>query len=249
MSTDQQAVIDGTADVTVLTEAGYVPSSLDMETTYYWKIDEFNDVETPAIWYGDTFSFTTTNFISVDDFEDYDAGSNEIWWAWKDGIGYASHPTEPPYAGNETGAAVGTENTLSYTEEVIVHGGRQSMPLSYNNTGAANYSETTRTFDEPQNWTDHAIEILSLWFHGDPSNLAGQLYVKINDGGEIPYNGDAGDLAIEEWHVWNIDLASTGQDLQSVRSLTIGIKNVGATGTLLIDDIGLYRTAPELVSE
>jgi len=32
-----------------------------------------------------------------------------------------------------TGSAVGDETTGSYTEDTIVHGGRQAMPLFYDN--------------------------------------------------------------------------------------------------------------------
>jgi hypothetical protein len=247
MSADEQAVSDGTADVHILTEANYNPSFLELETTYYWRIDESNDLETPAMWYGDVFSFTTTDFISVDDFEDYDVGNNEIWWIWKDGLGYVAHDNEPAYPGNGSGSAVGDENSPSYMEETIVHGGNKSLPFYYGLNNASD-SWATRSFDEPQDWTDHAIEILSLWFYGDPANVPGQLYVKIN-GTKVDYNGSASNLALPAWQVWNIDLASTGANLQSVTSLSIGIEGASATGSLLFDDIELRRVALAPINE
>ncbi|HUV63610.1 MAG TPA: discoidin domain-containing protein, partial [Sedimentisphaerales bacterium] len=47
LSTDEQAVIDGTAPVVTVTSPSYA-SSLDLAGTYYWRIDEVNDVETPT---------------------------------------------------------------------------------------------------------------------------------------------------------------------------------------------------------
>ncbi|GAH41848.1 unnamed protein product, partial [marine sediment metagenome] len=39
LSTDEQAVIDGTAPVNTVTEAGY-STTLDLDSTYYWRVDE-----------------------------------------------------------------------------------------------------------------------------------------------------------------------------------------------------------------
>ncbi|MHC4174668.1 MAG: hypothetical protein ACYTBX_16815, partial [Planctomycetota bacterium] len=44
-----------------------------------------------------------------------------------------------------------------------------------------------------------------------------------------------------------IDLASLGLNLQNVTKLAIGIDGNGASGTLYVDDIRLYRSAPEIV--
>jgi hypothetical protein len=46
------------------------------------------------------------------------------------------------------------------------------------------------------------------------------------------------------WQAWNIDLASFGANAQSVRTLLIGIRGSGSTGTLLLDDIRLLLSAP-----
>jgi hypothetical protein len=247
ISADEQAVLDGTADVHILTEANYNPSFLELETTYYWRIDEFNDLETPAMWYGDVFSFTTTDFISVDDFEDYDVGNNEIWWTWKDGLGYAAHDNEPAYPGNGSGSAVGDENSPSYMEETIVHDGGKSLPFSYG-IGNASDSWATRTFEQAQDWTRSGITALVLYFHGAAGNTGGKLYVQINSK-RIYYPGDASDLTKPIWKQWTIDLASESTNLQSVQSLTIGVEGPGSTGALYIDDIRLYRVVPETPDE
>ena len=236
-SADEQAVIDGTAPVNIVTETSYGPLSLDLSTTYYWKINEVNMAETPTTLEGDVWNFTTRQFLVVDDFESYndldpdDPESNRIFLTWIDGY---EQPTN--------GSQVGYTNP-PFAEQSIVHSGRQSMPLSYNNTGTAAYSEAERTFAVGQNWTQAGAATLVLYFHGAEGNT-GQLYVKV-DGSKVVYDGDAGDIAKVEWKQWNIDLASLGVNLQNVTKLVIGIDGNGATGTLYVDDIRLYRLAPE----
>jgi len=172
-SDDLQAVIEGTTPVTAVTETSYGPLSLDVGTTYYWRIDEVNDAEIPALWQGNIWDFATVDSLIVDDFENYDADNNQIWYAWKDGLGYGTPDTPPYYAGNGTGASVGDETTESFTEEKIVHGGNQSMPLAYDNNkqGYLNYSEATMTLDSQQDWTVRGVGELSLWFRGYPASV------------------------------------------------------------------------------
>jgi hypothetical protein len=150
----------------------YDPGKLAWFTTYYWRVDEVNAVNPDGPWAGNLWSFTTGDFILIDDFEDYDSGENQIWYAWKDGLGYGAIGTDPYYPGNGTGAAVGDETTDSYTEETIVHAGRQSMPLSYDNnkTGFSKYSETELTLTDTRDWTDEDVAELSLWFRGYPAS-------------------------------------------------------------------------------
>ncbi|UCC99511.1 MAG: discoidin domain-containing protein, partial [Phycisphaerales bacterium] len=71
LSADEQAVIDGTASINTVTDASYSPSPLDLGSTYYWRIDEANDAETPTMWQGDVWSFSTPEYLVVDGFEDY----------------------------------------------------------------------------------------------------------------------------------------------------------------------------------
>jgi hypothetical protein len=138
---------------------------------YYWRIDQVNTdgtISTGRIW-----SFTVADFILIDDFESYDAGDNQIWYAWHDGLGYGVPGVDPYFAGNGTGSAVGDETTPSYTEETIVHGGSKSMPFSYDNNkqGFARYSETEFALTTQRDWTEGNVEELSLWFRGYPASV------------------------------------------------------------------------------
>jgi hypothetical protein len=136
---------------------------------YYWRIDEVNTDGT--ISKGSIWSFTVADFLLIDDFEEYNAGENQIWYAWHDGLGYGVEGSDPYFPGNGTGSAVGDENTASYTEETIIHGGFQSMPLFYDNNkqGYAKYSEAELTLTSPRDWTRQDVAELSLWFRGYPA--------------------------------------------------------------------------------
>ena len=151
-----------------LGDDSYDPGKLAWYTTYYWRIDEVNSTNPESPWVGNLWNFTTGDFLVIDDFEDYDSGENQIWYFWHDGLGYGAPGTPDYFAGNGTGAAVGDETSPSYTEETIVHSGRQAMPLAYDNNkqNFAKYSETELTLTAPRDWTDEDVKELSLWFRG-----------------------------------------------------------------------------------
>jgi len=177
--TDAEAVANATTaspeykGPKALGEENYDPGKLLLGTTYYWRIDEVNSINPDSPWAGKVWSFTTSDFFVIDDFEGYDAGENQIWFSWHDGLGYGTPGTADYYAGNGTGAAVGDESTLSYTEETIVHGGGQSMPIAYDNDkqGYSKYSEVELTLTDLRDWTAEGVEELSIWFHGNPASV------------------------------------------------------------------------------
>jgi hypothetical protein len=156
-----------------LGEESYNPSKLTMDTTYFWRIDEVNDVNPDSPWAGKVWSFTTGDYFVLDDFEDYNAGENQIWYSWHDGLG-AGSPGAPDYLpGNGTGSAVGDEINPSYTEETIAHGGNQSMPVEFDNgkQGYAYYSQVEHTLTDQRDWTEEGVAELSLWFRGYPASV------------------------------------------------------------------------------
>jgi len=216
-----------------VSQASIAAGTLDLASTYYWKVVEVNDVETIGTWEGAVWSFATRPYAVVEDFESYtdDIEAGEaIFDTWLDGWV------------NNTGSTVG-HITSPFAEQSIVNNGRQSMPLSYENTGGATVAEADRTFPA-QNWTASGIKSLSLYFHGAAGNT-GQMYVKIN-GTKVVYDGDPADITRPAWQPWNIDLSAVSGNLASVTKLTIGIEGAGATGVVYFDDIRLYPNAPEL---
>jgi len=145
------------------TISGYDPPGLlDFGETYYWRVDEINDLDPNSPWRGDLWSFTVINYFIVDDFEGYtDYAPDDIYSSWTDG-----------YDIDENGALVGHDNPdfdagEHFLETVEVHGGEQSLPYSYNNVAPATHSEATLAFSEPQDWTREGVKELSLWFKGN----------------------------------------------------------------------------------
>jgi len=152
---------------------GFSPPALEWNTTYYWRVDEINDIDPESPWTGAVWNFTTADFLIVDDFEDYNTNENQIWFAWHDGLGYGTPGSADFFAGNGTGSAVGDETTSSFTEEIIVHEGIQSMPLFYDNDkqGYLKYSQAELTLTTVRDWTQQGVTQLSLWFRGYPATV------------------------------------------------------------------------------
>jgi len=219
------------------------PGKLEWNTTYYWRIDEANNTNPDSPWTGNVWSFTTANFLVVDDFESYndidppDPQSNRIFEAWADGY---EIPTNGALVGNDL---------PPYAEQTIVHGGIQSMPLYYDNS--VGNSEATHTLTYPRDWTEKGVNKLTIWFRGNSANSAETLYVALN--GSAVVNHDNPNAAqIGTWTAWNIDLqafADQGVNLANVNTIALGLGNrnnpvAGGSGTMYFDDIRLYPPAP-----
>ncbi len=241
-SKDQQSVIDGTAPVVTVGQPIYGPLSLDIGSTYYWRIDEVNNNQANPVWQGGTWNFSTTEYIVVDDFESYnditpgEEGSNRIYLTWIDGF------DNPTINGSTMGypEPVFTDGE-HFVETDTVHGGKQSAPVFYDNTTASISEVTVNTEDLPLggDWTVGAPESLVLWIYGDPNNSAEQMYVNLNNA-RVNFNGD---LTQAEWQGFSIDFASLGINLSDVTTLTIGFERTGTTGgtgMIFLDDIQLY---------
>jgi len=217
----------------------YDPGKLQWDTTYYWRIDEVNNANPDSPWTGILWSFTTANFLVVDDFESYndidppDPESNRIFEAWLDGY---EIPTNGALVGNDL---------PPYAEQTIVHSGNQSMPLFYDNS--VGYSEATLTLTYPRDWTEKGVDTLTIWLRGNSDNAAETLYVALN--GSAAVNHDNPNAAqIDEWTRWNIALqafADQGVNLANVNTIALGLGNknnpqAGGSGTMYFDDIRLY---------
>jgi hypothetical protein len=216
----------------------FEPEQLEWNTTYYWRIDEANSANAESPWTGPLWSFTTADFLIIDDMEAYndldpaDPASNRIFNAWIDGYG---DPTN--------GCLVGYENP-PFAEQTLVHSGLQSMPFEYDN--AAGKSEATLTLTSNSDWTVKGVTTLTIWHRGNSSNAAEQMYVTLN--GTARVDNDNPDAATANgWTEWTIDLqafADQGINLSNVNSITLGLSSVtGGTGMIFFDDIRLYPPA------
>ncbi|MHC4207273.1 MAG: discoidin domain-containing protein, partial [Planctomycetota bacterium] len=175
-----------------ITETSFMPE-LVLGETYYWQVLE-TDVAELA---GDIWSFTTQDYLVVDDFESYNTTDRQIWEIWLDGLGFGKPGTPNFNPGNGTGSAVGDETSPSYMEETIVHSGGKSVPLFYNNS-AVGISEITAKISDLSpgaDWTMADIKALTLYIHGSEDNTGGKLYVKLNGAKQ----DQSADLAGEYW--------------------------------------------------
>ncbi|MCK4914060.1 MAG: LamG domain-containing protein [Planctomycetes bacterium] len=219
----------------------YDPGTLDLGTTYYWRVDEVNGT---TIWPGEVWSFTTINHIVLEDFENPPYGTyQELQAVWK--------PT--------AGAGI-SDVKLNVNVSGPAHEGSQSMWLKDNSDTAAEAQAGTA---DPNlggigpDWTVAGVKALDIWFYGDAANPANQMYIKLEDAsghiGRVDYDGSVANLSTEEWQVWHIALQEFVDDnsvnLAQISKITIGIDGGDEyfDGAIYFDDLRLYL--PRCISE
>jgi hypothetical protein len=210
-----------------------------MGTTYYWRVDEVNTSEANSPWKGNIWSFTTSKYLVIDDFESYIKTPDNLWYTWGN----------PHWSGSFVETGVHPTNP--------VNRGNQSMKYSYDITeyGWAFWAEVERNFASPQDWDSTGVRILSLFFYGHPLNDANsseQMSIGLEDGDSNSfidygfYGEDMNDIRIAEWQEWDIALSDfTGVDMTDVRTMYIRFGDpyavsAGGSGTVYMDDIRLY---------
>jgi len=233
----------------------YEPGKLEWDATYYWRIDEVNEAEPNNLCKGSVWSFTTANFLIVDDFESYnildpaDPNSNSIFNTWiavlettTIGLAFRNFPFSFPMdSGNIQ---------FSHT---------QVMNYNYDNSGRVHYSEATANITYlaiGQDWTIEGDGVLSLWFRGTAYNAPEPMYVGVaNTRGPtaVVYHDNPDAATTNTPMEWTIDLqlfADQGVDLANVNKISIGFGDrnnpqPGGSGGVHFDDIRLYRSRPE----
>ncbi len=226
-----KGVVDGTT---------FAPTGLEPLKTYYWRVDE--TVSGGAVKTGPVWSFTTCQ--PVDDFESYtddlDAKTT-IFDTWIDGL-----------TDGLSGSTVGNFQA-PFAEQTIVHGGKQSMPMDYNNIKTPFYSEATREFAPTQDWTVSGVDTLILYVRGRASNSPAPVYVALEDAAKHTasvVHPDAALAKTAEWSQWKVPLSQfTGVNLAKVKKIVIGVGDkanpkAGGKGRILVDDIALSMPAP-----
>ncbi|MFH1716375.1 MAG: hypothetical protein ABIF19_03420 [Planctomycetota bacterium] len=221
LGTDEDAVGNATKSSPeykgskALGDESYDPGKLAWETTYYWRVDEINTGNPASPWVGSVWSFTTADFLIVDDFEDYtddDAANEAIWQSWIDGFGV-------PANGSQVGYVM-----PPYAEQTVVHSGRQSMPLLYDNTAGVKLSEAELKLATVRNWTEEGVANLSIWFHALPGSTGSFVeapagtYTMTGSGTDIWNNGTAGDYH-DEFHFAYKTLTGAGSIVAKVESV------------------------------
>lgn len=217
----------------------YDPGVLELNRTYYWRIDEATEGEWDNPWKGCVWSFTTVDHLVVtvvDDFEGYHdglEGEPEVSMMWIDG------------------SANGTMGLVSLEpENGLVHDGCQAMLFTYWNFVEPWYGQTERLWQTPQNWTLNDADTLTLYIRGALENDPEPLYVAIEDGSGrigVVIHPDAEAVLATEWQKWHValaDLQGQGVDVAAVKRMIIGVGDENdrqhkRIGTVYIDDISL----------
>lgn len=222
------------------TASEFDPGELEWGKTYYWRVDEVNGADADSPWAGSVWSFTTADFLVIDDFEVYtDVEGNRIYEAWtdtwftNDGCGSLVGYLDPPFA-----------------EQTIVHEGYQSMPLRYDNSCTPHYAEASRAFDSAQDWTVEGVDTLVLYVRGKAGNDAAPVYVGLEDSaGKAAYveHPDPTIVKTTVWTKWSIPLSQfTGVKAAKIDTMYIGVGDrsnpvAGTCGQIFIDDIRVVK--------
>jgi hypothetical protein len=126
--------------------------------SYAWRIDEV-EADGTTVHKGILWTFNVPDFLIVDDFESYtdeEGVDMRIYETWIDG-----------YFDGSSGSTVGNLDP-PFAERSIVHGGKQAMPMDYNNNSPY-FSEAYREFSPLEDWTSNAVTDLTLWVRGWPA--------------------------------------------------------------------------------
>jgi hypothetical protein len=237
---DRDAVTQGaaSADKGIQEGTSFAPGSLDSVTAYYWRVDEIkadNSVVAGPVW-------TFTTCLPVDDFESYNDdmdAKTTIFDTWIDGL-----------TNGLSGSTVGNA-TAPFAEQTIVHGGKQSMPMDYNNVNTPFYSEAERTFAPTQDWTAGGIDTLVLYIQGRAANANAPLYVALTDSSNktaIVANPDVAPSRQGRWTQWQIPLSDfAGVNPAKIKKMAIGTgqrtgATAGGTGRIYVDDIQVIKS-------
>ncbi len=181
--------------------SSFDPGILELGQSYQWRVDQIGPSGTVT---GRTWTFTAADCISVEDFQSY-ADNEAIRAEWIENI-----------------------TDFDYVFLATDSQGNNSMRFEFQNQYEPYFTEATRTFDSPQDWTVQAVEALSLSFIGEHENMEHLMYLTLEDAAgqsfkvEHPYTYAC---QSDSWRQWSVSLeqfSSGGVDLSNIKKLTIG---------------------------
>lgn len=194
----------------------FTTGMLDAGQTYEWRVDQVGATGTVT---GQTWSFTTGNALTIDDFESY-ADSAAVAAAWPHNI------TGYDYVFLETGT---------------INQGAKAMKFTYQNGADPFVTVATRTFAAAQDWTIGTT--LAVNFRGVKDNVEQPLYVAVEDeaGNKATVTQVSYAVQSEPWRTWSIALADfAGVNMATVKSLSIGTGSGSDSGQASGDEDTLY---------
>jgi hypothetical protein len=207
------------------TEPNYHPS-LQVNWTYYWRVDE-NEVN-GTTWKGPVWRFSTQANRPIDNFN-----SGPITWTRGGGATVSiATPTFP---------------ASDYNAMMFAYDNSVAPWYSEANCTAYQFGLPAAKRD----WTLGGVKVLGISFHGDANNAIELLYITVKDtvNSVTVWYTDSNDIkqqANEYWHWWPVDLkilSNGGINLSDVRKLIIGLgdkASPGGSGTVYFDSIALY---------
>jgi glucuronoarabinoxylan endo-1,4-beta-xylanase len=217
------------------------PELLDLNTTYYWRIDEVNSAPDYTIFKGEVWSFMTLPYFVMEDFDSY-ADNAALRNVWKN---------------DSTSAEVSIETDPNRSGPPY-----QSMRYRYKNnlppySSQAYVDIADLGIDDP-NWLGIGAKTLVLYFYGEPTNpISEQMYVSLTDGDNpaktatVTY-GNTNNARLKQWNKWSIALTEfTDVNLANVARITIGFGDgsPGNAGTVYFEDITLDSAEAEVLPE
>jgi len=212
---------------TLPSDANSLRAPLELGRTYYWRVDSAATTDANFFYPGDTWSFTTANHITVDDFQTYpdDGSLQNAWksWGWSD-----------VYLGAD-----------SQTCDASLNFGHRYDAVSW--------PYVLHVFDGPQDWMQAGEKVLQILLRGNaPDPADGEMYIALTDGivGQmVPYAGPMIIGSEGRWYAWHIALTDFNTiDLTHVRAMAIGIRpksdlgDRSPEGIISVTDISLYPT-------
>jgi hypothetical protein len=255
-STDQNSVINAAPAALKATLAAdacsYGVGSLQMSTTYYWKINQVVNGSTVS---GSVWSFTLTAYYSVENFERYigtgnSTTSGSLRATWKDGYSLSGEGLDQ--LGSNIVLVAKTAGTDVIVDPNMVRTLNQSMLFAFDNTGSAitfNYPSGPVTYTPVYPYAEAKVSIgslpigtdwtiqgdwdLILYFYGKTTNNTNSpLYLAVEDAtGHVCtplVYPTSSDIAVAGWHTWTIcssDLTTNGVNLANLSKLYVGFGN------------------------
>lgn len=181
LSTDKNAVAKGTAPSFSVNTNSFKLSSTEMKLgqTYYWRVDEVNDAETPSAYASEIWDFSTVDYLVFDDFESYTDNLSSIW-----------------------GSAVDASLEI---EKSVIHTGKQSLVISYKNGGPfETWVQAIATNKKQKDWTKNGIKYLVMSLRNDTVNSSVPIRPRINLKASLtPASSARGPW----WSTWSTNLA------------------------------------------
>ncbi len=255
--------------------ATFTPGTLEVEKTYYWRVDESNPPN-PMVK-GDVWSFTTLPVIPI---EDPDLVG---WWKFDEGqggtaldwSGHGNHGTfagDPQWVAGQDGGALWFDGNgdyvgISFSPELSVN---DFTVLAWVNIAAqpgifgilGTRVGSDNTFD---------LKVMATEIHGDIGSGSAWIDTSTDiESDHMGSNGQPGDLTVDTWYMIAYVIDNTGQQvrlyldgdlkrtiaisgtpllMQSGQSMRIGDTGYSEWMNGLIDDVRIYNkvlTAEEI---